>query len=120
MSPWLEDLRLILVCALMLSGSLLMTLSAYGLLKFPDVYSRGHAQTKATTLGICAMLAGLWIELGKQQGGWPLFFGILAQAVTIPVSGHMIALLAFQKRLPRFRQRKISYHKGYSGPKLEG
>jgi multicomponent Na+:H+ antiporter subunit G len=115
---WLEDLRLLLIASLLLSGSLLMLLSAYGLLKFPDVYSRGHAQTKATTLGIIAMLLGLWLELGA-QGGWPLFFAILAQAITIPVSGHMIALLAFQKKVPRFRQKKVAYHRGYKGPDLE-
>jgi multicomponent Na+:H+ antiporter subunit G len=119
MSPWLEDLRLVLVCGLLLSGALLMTLSAYGLLKFPDVYSRGHAQTKATTMGICAMMAGLWMLLGNAQGGWPLFFGMLAQVVTIPISGHMIALLAFQKRVPRYRRHKVSYHRGYKGPPLE-
>ncbi len=115
---WLEASRTVLVSALLLSGSLLMLLSAYGLLKFPDVFSRGHAQTKATTLGISAMLAGLWLELGA-AGGWPLFFAILAQVITIPVSGHMIALLAFQKKVPRYRQRKVAYHRGYRGPDLE-
>lgn len=115
---WLEDLRVILISGLLLSGSLLMLLSAYGLLKFPDVYSRGHAQAKATTLGIVAMLLGLWLELGG-RGGWPLFFAVLAQAITIPVASHMIALLAFQKRVPRYRQKRVAYHKGYKGPDLE-
>jgi multicomponent Na+:H+ antiporter subunit G len=116
---WLPEARLILVCALLLSGSLLMCVSAYGLLKMPDVFCRGHAQTKATTMAIAAMLAGLWIHLGNDRGGWPLFFGILAQIVTIPVSGHMIALLAFQKKVPRYRQKKVAYHKGYRGGDLE-
>ena len=118
MSAWIDNARTILVCALLLSGSLLVLLSAYGLLKFPDIFCRGHAQTKATTLGISAILAGLWLALGT-PGGWPLFFAILAQIITIPVSGHMIALLAFQKKAPRYRQRKVAYHRGYQGPDLE-
>jgi multicomponent Na+:H+ antiporter subunit G len=114
----LELLRDLLVAALLLSGSLLMLLSAYGLLKLPDVFCRGHAQTKATTMGITALLLGLWLQLGP-AGGWPLFFAIVAQIITIPVAGHMVALLAFQKKVPRYRQKKVAYHKGYHGGNLE-
>jgi multicomponent Na+:H+ antiporter subunit G len=119
MSPLLENLRLLGTCILLLGGSLLMFLAAYGLLKLPDVFCRAHAQTKATTLGIASILVGLWLHLGNASGAWALFFAILAQVLTIPVSSHMIALLAFQKKVPRFRQKKVAYHRGYQGKDLE-
>lgn len=109
----------LLVCGLLLGGAFLMLVTGYGLLKFPDVLCRGHAQTKAMTLGVCSMLLALWVHLGDARSGWSIAFAIAAQVITIPVAGHMIALLAFQKRVPRYRQRKVSYHKGYRGPDLE-
>lgn len=112
-------LRELLICALLLGGSFLMLVTGYGLLKFPDVFCRGHAQTKAMTLGVCAMLLALWLQLDTAKAGWVLAAAILAQVITIPVAGHMIALLAFQKRVPRYRQKKVSYHKEYIGPDLE-
>jgi multicomponent Na+:H+ antiporter subunit G len=115
----MELLKELLVCGLMLGGSFLMVLTGYGLLKFPDVLCRGHAQTKAMTLGVCSMLLALWVQLGTAKAGWALFFAMLAQIITIPVAGHMIALLAFQKRVPRYRQRKVAYHKDYVGFDLE-
>ena len=109
----------IVVCALLLYGIFLMLLTGIGMLKFPDVLCRGHAQTKAMTLGICSMLLALWLHLGTPKAGWVLLFAIIAQFITIPVAGHMIALLAFQKRVPRYRQKKVAYHKGYIGADLE-
>lgn len=112
-------LRDLIVSLLMLYGTFLMLLTGWGLIKFPDVLCRGHAQTKAMTLGISSMLLALWIHLGTPKAGWILFFAILAQIITIPVAGHMIALLAFQKRVPRYKQKKVAYHKNYIGPNLE-
>jgi multicomponent Na+:H+ antiporter subunit G len=112
-------LREVLISVLLLYGVFLMLLTGWGLLKFPDVLCRGHAQTKAMTMGISSMLLGLWIHLATPKAGWVLFFAILAQVITIPVAGHMIALLAFQKRVPRYRQKRVAYHRGYKGADLE-
>jgi multicomponent Na+:H+ antiporter subunit G len=109
----------LLTCALLLGGLSLMLLAAIGMLKFPDVFCRGHAQTTAMTLGISSMLLALWLHLGTTQAGAAVVFGIAAQVLTIPVAGHMISLLSFQKRVPRHRQHHLSYHKGYSGQRLE-
>jgi multicomponent Na+:H+ antiporter subunit G len=114
-----SPLRDLVICVLLLYGTFLMLLTGWGLLKFPDVLCRGHAQTKAMTLGISSMLIALWLHLGTPKAGWVLFFAIVAQVITIPVAGHMIALLAFQKRVPRYRQKKVAYHKGYMGADLE-
>ena len=77
--------RELLICALLLGGSFLMVVTGYGLLKFPDVFCRGHAQTKAMTLGVCAMLLALWLHLDTAKAGWVLTAAILAQVITIPV-----------------------------------
>lgn len=108
----------LLVCFLLVNGALLISFAAYGILRLPDVYSRSHAQAKATTLGISCLLLALWVHLG--EGGLPVFFAILAQIFTIPVASHIIGMLAFEKGVPRHHQRKVDYHKGYRGPDLEG
>lgn len=107
----------LLTCGLLANGAVLMSFAAYGVLRLPDVYCRSHAQTKATTLGISCLLMALWLRLGGN--GLPVLFATLAQIFTIPVSGHIIGMLAFEKRVPRHRRRRVSYHKGYKGPDLE-
>ena len=44
---------------LMISGALLMLIAALGVLRFPDLYMRVSAATKASTLGIGLSLAAL-------------------------------------------------------------
>ena len=101
----------IFVSFLMLSGCFLMMLSSIGLLRFPDVFCRGHAQNKSMTLGIMMLLFALWLELGGVLVGGIIFIAMVAQFATIPIAGHMVALISFKKNVPRFRQREVDDHR---------
>lgn len=48
----------ILIGLLVLSGALISALSAFGLIRLPDVYLRSHAATKSATLGVLFILVG--------------------------------------------------------------
>lgn len=96
---------------LVLSGALLILASAIGVLRLPDVLCRSHAVAKALTLGIFLMLTGLWLDQGEKQTALKILLAIFFQVVTIPVGSHLVALLAFQKDLPRWRHRPMDDHR---------
>jgi multicomponent Na+:H+ antiporter subunit G len=62
------------------------------------VLCRAHALAKATTFGICLMLAALWISLGNEIAGLKLLLVITFLFLTIPLAGHLVALLAYRQR----------------------
>lgn len=97
----------ILTALLVLSGALLILAAAIGVLRLPDVLCRSHAVAKALTLGIFLMLLGLWVDQGEKQTALKILLAIFFQVVTIPVGSHLVGLLAFEKDIPRWRQRPM-------------
>ncbi|RMD85671.1 MAG: monovalent cation/H(+) antiporter subunit G [Candidatus Dadabacteria bacterium] len=86
-------------CAALLSGTFFVALSAVGMLRLPDVFSRLHAIAKASTLGMFGILAASAIHfgsLGENVAGEALAF--LFIVVTNPVGAHMIARSAYLVR----------------------
>jgi multicomponent Na+:H+ antiporter subunit G len=87
--------------ALMTLGAGLLTVAAFGVLRLPDVYARQHASTKAATLALGTMIAGLALLHPETQ--WWLRLGLLLGllAVTLPVASHALgrAAAAAERRL---------------------
>jgi multicomponent Na+:H+ antiporter subunit G len=50
---------------LLLAGAFFFTAGTAGLLRFPDVYTRLHALTKADNLGLGLMASGLAVQSGS-------------------------------------------------------
>lgn len=96
---------------LVVSGALLILAAAIGILRLPDVLCRSHAVAKAVTLGIFLLLLGLWVNLGAEEAGLKVFLAIFFQLVTIPLGSHLVGRLAFQKDIPRWRQRPTDDHR---------
>jgi monovalent cation/proton antiporter MnhG/PhaG subunit len=91
----------IIVSALLLFGTLFVVLGAVGLLRLPDVYSRMHAVTKATTLGMGGMLGAsalFFLSLGQPVLGELLTIWLVF--LTNPLGGHMIAKSAYLIGVP--------------------
>lgn len=91
-----------LVAVLLVIGGLFTLVGAVGMVKLPDLYTRLHAPTKATTLGIgCILLAAVLMRWRGEDG-----FGIhelvisLFLFITAPVSAYMIAKAALHLRVP--------------------
>lgn len=76
---------------LIVLGSLLCVLSAFGLIRLPDVYLRSHAATKAATLGVLFILTGtfLYFMLYLEHTSAKLLLGIVFVLITSPVAGHL-------------------------------
>jgi multicomponent Na+:H+ antiporter subunit G len=101
----------ILISVLILSGSGLMLIAAIGLLRLPDLLCRSHAVAKASTLGIFLLLTALGLHVGGHNTGLKILLAILFQLITIPVSSHLVGLLALRKNLPRWRNRPVDDHR---------
>lgn len=88
----------IIVTVLILTGTVLSILSAYGILRLPDVYTRTHAATKSTTLGVLCTLLGTFLYFWYTQGmvSIRLILGIFFVFITAPVAGHLICRAAYR------------------------
>ena len=91
--------REILVSILIISGLLILSLSVYGMLKMPDVYTRIHAASKAAFLGIMPfLLAATFVgELAITSRAILIALFLL---LTTPISGHIIGQAAYLTNEP--------------------
>ncbi len=82
-------------------GSLFALVSAVGLIRFPDVYTRSHAATKSSTLGVLMTLTGAFIYIVVSQGYFSvrLVLGIIFVFLTAPVSGHLVTRAAYRAKV---------------------
>ncbi|MDA0999322.1 MAG: monovalent cation/H(+) antiporter subunit G [bacterium] len=83
--------------ALILIGVFFMLVSSVGLLRLPDVYSRMHAATKATTFGMVGILAGTAITFKLLHVSAQALLAVLFFFLTAPVAAHLIARAAYRK-----------------------
>lgn len=94
MSPATE----IVASALLLIGLAFTLIGSIGLVRLPDFYTRMHAPTKATTLGVSALLAAAALALPGSvlptalKAGLAIVFFFL----TAPIGAHMLARAALR------------------------
>ncbi len=86
----------------MLLGTFFVISGSIGVIRFPDVYTRLHAASKAATLGVAGILIGafifMYVETGNVSG--KLLLGIFFILLTAPVAGHMIGKAAYKSDVP--------------------
>jgi len=81
-------------------GASFALIGSIGLLRFPDVFTRLHGPTKATTLGVGGVLLGTVVYL-IAQGEVGVIRELLITVflfLTAPVSAHLIAKVALHRR----------------------
>lgn len=83
-------------------GSIISVISAFGMLRFPDVYTRAHAVAKSATLAVLSCLVGSFIYIWVQDGyiSVRLLLGILFVFITSPVSTHLVIRAAYRSGVP--------------------
>lgn len=86
----------------MLLGGIVSVISAYGIVRFPDVYSRLHAATKSSTLAVLITLSGAFVYFLVTDGIFSvrLILGIVFVFITSPVSGHLICRSSYRSGVP--------------------
>lgn len=86
---------------LILIGSIISIISAIGIIRFHDIYSRAHAATKTTTLAVLITLVGtfIYVWLGESHMSVRLMLGIVFVFITAPVSGHLVLRAAYRAKV---------------------
>ena len=88
-------------------GLFFITVSALGILRLPDFYSRNHAVGKSETLGSILVLLGLAIYNGFEVNSLKLLAIVLFIALANPTATHAIAREALRSGLqPWVRRNK--------------
>ncbi len=91
-----------LVAFLILVGALFMLIGSWGLVKLPDFYTRLHAPTKASTLGMGATLIGSLIWFSLSEGTLHIHELVISLFLflTAPVSAYMMGKAALHRTRP--------------------
>ena len=88
------------VSILVVLGAAFTLIGSIGLARFPDVFTRLHGPTKATTLGVGSLVLAAVIWLSSSSGALTLRELLIAAFLflTAPVSAHLLAKAALHRR----------------------
>jgi len=91
-----------IIAGLILLGAALCAVSSFGLIRMPDVYTRSHAATKSSTLGVMSILVGafLYFYLHHEVTSAKMLLAIVFVFATAPVAGHLIGRAAYRIGVP--------------------
>ncbi|MEW6728156.1 MAG: Na+/H+ antiporter subunit G [Pseudomonadota bacterium] len=90
-----------ILAALVLLGAFFTLVGSLGLFRLPDFYMRLHGPTKATTLGVGAILvvSALYFSLRAATPSLHEVLVTLFLFITAPVSAHLMAKAALHLKL---------------------
>ena len=96
---------------LIVLGSIISVIGAVGLVRFPDVYTRSHAQTVLNVGGVCLTLLGVFLESFLSLYSIKCLLLILFIFLTSPVDSHAIARAAYKSGVKpkRLQEDQLSY-----------
>lgn len=91
----------IILSILVLIGAFFTLVGSLGLVKLPDFYTRLHAPTKATTLGVGSILIASTLYFAFRAEGISLheLLITLFLFITAPVSAHLMAKAAMHLKI---------------------
>ncbi|MBV6656227.1 MAG: monovalent cation/H(+) antiporter subunit G [Devosiaceae bacterium] len=79
----------------LLTGAVFILVAALGMLRFPDLYSRSHAASKAGTLGSGLLLFALALYSGELAIVARALAAFLFLLLTAPIAAHLLARAAY-------------------------
>lgn len=97
---------MIIAIVLMVAGAFFLMVSALGLLRLPDFYSRTHAVGKSETLGSILTLGGLAVYNGLELSTVKILFILGFVLVANPTATHAIARAALRTGLQPWTRKK--------------
>lgn len=96
----------LVVSIFLIFGSLFIIVAGLGIVRFPDIYSRMHASTKAGAFGSCLLLIVCVLNF------WDIFVTIEVVMIvgfyflTAPVGAQMISRAAYLNKAPQYGEPK--------------
>lgn len=101
---------------LLFAGAGFMLLSAIGILRMPDLYTRMSATSKAASLGSGLMLAGVAFHFQSVAVTTRALAAIVFVFLTVPVAAHVIGRAAYQFGVPLWRHTQLDELRGKYDP----
>lgn len=80
---------------LMMVGAIFSLLAAIGILRFPDLYTRLHAATKAGTVGAGFVLLAVAVWASDLPVALRAIAGVVFLVLTSPIAAHLLARAAY-------------------------
>ncbi len=93
----------ILSAALLLTGAFFFMAGTLGLLRFPDIYCRLHALTKADNLGLGFVAVGLALQASSWSARLQLLLTWLLVLVAAATVAHLLARSALREGIEPVR-----------------
>lgn len=92
----------LIASVLLIIGGIFLLVGSVGLFRLPDFYMRLHAPTKASTLGIGAILIASIIFFSFKEDGVNIQELLITLFIflTAPITAHMLSKAALHVRLP--------------------
>ena len=81
----------------LLIGAFFMLVASLGLVRFPDLYTRMHGATKATTFGMGGILIAVALTFGSPDVAAQSILALFFLFLTAPVSAHLISRAAYRQ-----------------------
>jgi len=95
----------LLVVALLVAGAFFFLAGTVGLLRFPDVYCRLHALTKADNLGLGLIALGLTVRAEAWTARLHILLVWLLALVAAATVCHLLARISLREGVPAARSR---------------
>lgn len=87
----------LLISFFLIIGAFLSLVAAFGVIRLPDVYTRNHAASKSSTLGVMSILLGCFLYFYLVEGHFSsrVLLGFIFLFMTAPVAAHLISRAAY-------------------------
>lgn len=108
----------VIAAVLLLLGTFFVLVSALGAVRFPDLFMRMHATTKAGTLGAGLILAATAVLFGATATTTKAVLVFLFLLLTAPVAAHVLGRAAYYDGVPLWDRTELDELKGkYDAPR---
>ncbi len=98
----IETLRVVIISLLLAGGIFFTAISAIGIIRLPDVYTRSHMASETDTLGAGLTLAAVAIALGWQAQTVLTILLLVFIFITNPTAAHAIARSALNQGIEMY------------------
>ena len=97
----------ILSAFFLIAGSFFIFVASFGMLRFPDIYTRMHAASKSISLGIGTLLIGAIIHFATILIILKAIAVVIFIFMTMPVAAQMISRVAYRRKVYMWDKTRI-------------
>ena len=110
----------ILTALLLWIGAFFMFVSALGLARFPDLFTRMHAAAKTGTLGIVCLVIGVAVYFQQLEITFIAFLIVSFFFLTVPIASQLIGRAAYHIGVDLWDRTSCDEYAKAIGPQAKG